>query len=735
MIFYGFANVHGQEIIYLENSMFRVRRVPIVRQITQTECGLCCCVMLLRYYGSKESIFDLHRYMDVGRDGLSIYQLKNLLDERGLHVKIYSTDDIEKLKLLDLPFICYWNKQHFVVVTKIHKNQVYINDPAEGNKIIDIKEFEECFSQYFIVAKPKEDFTPLKKSTYNPWKKIFRYITEKKLLLVQIFACLLIVYGITLYLPNIIQRIVDEAMQESRVTYLNEYIKILFLCLLGYSFGIIIENLRIITMNVHLSIKLEANTYKRLMHLPYKFFETRSSGDLLFRVQCTSRIKEMIVSQLFGTIINLGTLLVVIIYMIKKSVILTTLVLCIFSISVLLFLLIQPVMSQAINGEVIEQTKSQTAQIESLYAIITIKMAAMEDIICNNWQTIFERVIKMFKRRTFITNIYNALLSMLQVFAPIVVICFGIVQYYKGNMSLGEVIAFESMANTFFSTGMSIVAVIPQIATGAQYLDRISEIWRYEIEEESTDVLECAIQGEIELKSVAFSYTSNSPVVCSDISMHIKPGTKIAIVGESGSGKSTLGKILVGLYQPTEGSVLYDGNAFNQYNRKSLCSQMGIVPQDATLFNKTIYENIVLERKDIKFEDVVKATKMACIHDEIMAMPMGYNTLVSEMGVNLSGGQRQRILIARALLTNPKILVMDEATSSLDNINEKHISDYLAERKCTRIIVAHRLSTIIDSDCIYVMQEGKIVEIGKHEELLQLDGTYAKLYKMNSKEK
>ena len=718
-------------MIYLEKLMFRVRKVPIVRQITQTECGLCCCVMLLRYYGSKEGVFDLHRYMDVGRDGLSIYQLKKLLDEKGINAKIYCTDDIKKLKFLDSPFICYWNKQHFVVVTKIHKGRVYINDPAEGKKIIDIKEFEKCFSKYFIVGKPKEDFTPLKKSTYNPWKR-YLDILLKKLLLIQIFACLLVVYGITLYLPNIIQRIVDKAMQEARSTYLNEYIKILILCLLGYSFGIIVENLRMIIMNVHLSIKLEANTYKKLMHLPYKFFETRSSGDLLFRMQCTSRIKEMIVSQLFGTIINLGTLLVVVIYMIKKSVILTTLVLCIFTIGVLIFLLIRPIMSQAINGEVIEQTKLQAAQIESLYAIITVKMAAIEDIICNNWQIIFDRVIKMFKKRTFITNIYNALSSMFQVFSPIVVICFGIIQYYKGDMSLGEVIAFESMANTFFSTGMSIVNVIPQIAMVGQYLDRISEIWRYEIEE-STGVLDHAIQGEVELKCVSFSYTSNSPMVCSDISMHIKPGTKIAIVGESGSGKSTLGKILVGLYQPTRGCVLYDGNALDQYSRKSICLQMGIVPQDAMLFNKTIYENIVLERKDIKLEDVVKVTKMACIHEAIMAMPMGYNTLVSEMGVNLSGGQRQRILIARALITNPRILVMDEATSSLDNINEKCVSDYLAERKCTRIIIAHRLSTIIDSDCIYVMQEGKIVEQGKHDELLQLDGIYAKLYKMNSK--
>ena len=217
--------------------------------------------------------------------------------------------------------------------------------------------------------------------------------------------------------------------------------------------------------------------------------------------------------------------------------------------------------------------------------------------------------------------------------------------------------------------------------------------------------------------------------------MHIKQGQKVAIVGSSGSGKSTLSKILLGLYEPTSGEILYDGINFKELNKQNVRRQLGVVPQDISLFNKSIYENIKMNKPDVTLEDVKKAAQIAQIADEIEAMPMGYYTLVSDMGLNLSGGQRQRIALARAILNNPQIIILDEATSSLDSVNEKKVSNYFKDIGCTRIVIAHRLSTIIDSDVIYVMDKGKIIESGTHKELMILNGSYANLYRAREEKK
>lgn len=229
-------------------------------------------------------------------------------------------------------------------------------------------------------------------------------------------------------------------------------------------------------------------------------------------------------------------------------------------------------------------------------------------------------------------------------------------------------------------------------------------------------------------------YLSCATEVVKNVSLHIEKGQKIAIVGASGSGKSTLSKILVGLYSPTNGEVYYDGIPLREFDKKELCKQVGIVPQDIMLFNKSIYKNIVMNQEGVDQERVRKVAEAAQIAGEIENMPMGYQTVIAEMGMNLSGGQRQRIALARALLNEPKLIVLDEATSSLDLMNESRISDYLSQIGCTRIVIAHRLATIIDAHIIYVMDKGAIIEQGMHSELMRLQGVYYGLYSSQTQE-
>ncbi|ADL53888.1 peptidase domain-containing ABC transporter [Clostridium cellulovorans] len=708
--------------------MIKRSGIRIIKQLTETECGLCCCAMILRYYGSKESIRELQDYMDVGRDGISMFQIKHFLNEKGVSAKVYEVNEIDKLVHIDKPFICYWNQKHFVIVEKIKNNMFYIADPADGKVVLNREEFSKKFSKTILVSDVTEAFKPTKNRNYNPWITILQYLKENKILILEILILLGITYGITLEIPNIVQKIIDRTGTETNSSFLNIFLLMLGACIIAFFVSYLFKGIKIIALNVFLGRKLEANTYRHLLQLPYKFFETRSTGDLLYRIQGTTSIKQMLSTQIVGGVIDIGSVIAIIFYMQQKSVLLTICAFALFMINIIVILVIQPKLTQAINGEIVEQSKSQTAQIESLYSIISIKISAMEDLIYKNWSNIYESVVEMFQKRMLISNAYSAIMAVLQNFSPILILCLGINEYYKGNITIGEVIAFQAISSTFFNLGMSIVNVYPQFISASQYLDRIADIWNREAELEDENAIVREINGDIELEDVCFSYSKNSKNVLENISMNIKRGTKVAIVGASGSGKSSLSKILVGLYKPTKGTIRFDGIPIEKYDRKAICRQMGIVPQDAMLFNKSIYENIVMGNFNITLEQVEEITKIACIHDEIKAMPMGYHTIISEMGMNLSGGQRQRILLARSMLSNPKILVLDEATSSLDNINERKISNYLSGIGCTRIIIAHRLSTIVDADVIFIMKNGQIAEYGKHEELISKNGEYKKLY-------
>jgi ABC-type bacteriocin/lantibiotic exporter with double-glycine peptidase domain len=322
----------------------------------------------------------------------------------------------------------------------------------------------------------------------------------------------------------------------------------------------------------------------------------------------------------------------------------------------------------------------------------------------------------------------------IQFILPLLLLWAGSHAVWSGQMTLGSLLGFNALAMAFMIPIVSLGSAYTQLLTVSSYLQRIYDVIEAKPEQEENGEVVERLSGQIELDHVSYRYTPFSAEAVQQLNFQIEPGQKIAIVGPSGSGKTTLAKLLLGFYMPTEGEVRYDGRSLKNMDLQSLRKHVGSILQDTRLFQRTVEENIRMLNDSITLEQVVQAAIKANIHEEILKLPLGYSTMVSESGANLSGGQRQRLLLARAIVTEPHILLLDEATSALDNLSQARIEEALSQMNCTRIVIAHRLSTVIDADRIVVMDRGCIVESGSHMQLINQKGLYYQLY-MNKGEK
>lgn len=708
------------------------KKVPYIEQMQQTECGVCCTAMLLRYYKSNESLSDLRKSLESGRDGLKISQIRDYLRNRGFETRIYRAS-LNNLSKLPMPAVIFWNNEHFVVLEKVTNSYFIIVDPALGRRKIDTFNFKKEYSNIVLSVIPTESFVP-KLEKKHIWKPVLKNLSENKLLFLKLILFSVVTYFISISIPIMVQYLIDEITLKNNPQMLNKYV-LMFLGIISmYGLFTLMRGNNLIDLQIRFDRYLNKSTIRKMFKLPYKYFEVRSNGDLLFRLNSLHVVRDIMSEQVLQGILNIGAIIFILVYMSQKSLLLTLVSVGLFLVTSILIFCIRPIIMEANQYEIVESTKLQSVQVETVYSILGIKTTGIEDQVYNSWDDKYEKAVEKYGYRNRVLNIYNTLNSLTQTINPFIVLIVGIYGYFKGNLTIGGVIAFYSLSTTFFSSGVSLFQSWNNFLLATSYLERISDIIDTEIEYNPENPKKIDIKGDIKLENVSFSYTNSSDLVIEDLNIDIKSGQKIAIVGSSGSGKSTLSKILLGLYEPSTGDIYYDGINFKELNKQEVRRQLGVVPQDISLFNKSIYENIRMNKENITLDDIKRAAEISQVAAEIEAMPMGYYTLVSDMGLNLSGGQRQRIALARAILSNPKVIILDEATSALDSVNEIRVSNYFRDIGCTRIVIAHRLSTIIDSDIIYVMDKGKIVEFGNHKELMDLDGLYASLYRAKEEE-
>lgn len=704
------------------------RKIPFIEQHQKTECGLCCVAMVSSYYNHEISVKDLREFKETGRDGTTFYNLIELLENLGFEIKSFRfpKDRTEVFTKIRTPAIALWESKHFVVIEKVTSKFVWVVDPELGKIKYDLNEFSEGFSEYLISIISSSRV--VKKKLKENYSIIYKQLWQSRNYFIPLLLLTLTSYVVSFVLPIWTQQILNQVLKGFNINRMNLAISFVVFTLLYF---MIILGQRYLSVNLTNDIDnhLNNSVIKHLFRLPYKFFSTRSSGDLIYSINGLTRIRQLFTNQVVLGILDIGFIICILIYFSCIGFLVSVFALALTIINLSLLLLTRQSLEQKNKAFVMSQNNLQNKQIEMIYSMMGIKMEGFEEQTHQQWQYYFNKYLYRYKYSELFSGIINSLFTIITFVSPFILVFVTLLPNNQLVSPLGGTFAIYSLSTLLFSKVNSVFETIVAFYNSKTFLSRVVEILEEKVEINGNTQHD--LNGDITLNNVSFSYTRDSKEVLSKISLKINKGEKVAIVGASGSGKSTLSKLLIGLFPASSGEIFFDDFNYCILDKQYLRQQIGIVPQDMTLFNKTIFENIAGDAT-VSQEEMIEACKLVNIHNEIVDMPMGYNTLISEMGMNLSGGQRQRIILARALIKKPKIILLDEATSYLDNVNEKEIMQKFREQDITIIVIAHRLSTIIDSDQIFVMDKGKIVERGKHYELLHLkDGLYKKLYQMD----
>ena len=708
-------------------------KTPTVIQMEALECGAAALGIVLAHYGKFVPLEQLREDCGVNRDGSKASNVLKAARAHGMEAAGYRMEP-DHLNTARLPLILFWNFNHFVVLEGIKGKKVFLNDPASGPKVVTYEEFDQAFTGVALEIEPGPDFEP-----GGDKPSVLRAL-RRRLTVGRSGVAFAVLAGLALVVPGLVIPIFSKVFVDNiLVDGSRDWLKPLLLGMiltaalragLGW-----LQGQALLRQQTKLAIISSANFFRHILRLPMNFFSQRYGGEIGGRVALNDTVAGLLTGTLASTCISIVTAIFFAAVMVLYDPILTGLG--------ILFALVNIVVLRWVNRKradlqqrvLQESGKLSGTAMGGLQLIETIKASSSESDFFARWSGQVAKFRNALQEMNRWTNLVMPVPGLVSGLSTAAILGLGALRVMDGQLTIGMLVAFQSLMASFLAPFNQIVQLGTELQTLQGDMNRLDDVMKYREDpiydgQGQADVLHggaVKLSGQVDIRGLTFGYSKLDRPLIEDFNLTLTPGSRVALVGGSGSGKSTVAKLVSGLLAPWSGEVLFDGKPMTAIPREVFLNSFSFVDQDIVLFQGTIRDNLTMWNHAIPDHQVIRAAKDGCVHEVIAARPGGYSAMLDENGANLSGGQRQRLEIGRALTSDPSFLVLDEATSALDAETEKVIDNNLRRRGCTCLIVAHRLSTIRDCDEIVVLDRGKIVQRGSHDEMIQEDGPYKRL--------
>jgi ATP-binding cassette subfamily B protein RaxB len=710
---HGNKNSFHSYDLAMKNPVFSLRfnsnrRLPVVHQTEAAECGLACLAMVAHFHGLKIDLNRLRRDFPVSLKGIDLEGLMDTADRLDLSSRALRLE-LEEMDQLRCPAILHWDLNHFVVLKLVRDRHVVIHDPAVGLRKLTTSEVSKHFSGIALELQPTNKFKPKNVEQRLRLSDLWGSISGLKRTFIHVLLLSLLLQLFVIVSPFYMQTVIDEVI-------VSQDKNLLLLLALGFLMVKLIQvgteamrGLIITYIGAQMNVQIATNLFRHTVRLPLAYFEKRHIGDIVSRFGSLDEIKQMLTTELVEAIVDgvmvIGTLIMMIIYSPILAIIVSAVVLIYLAIRLAMYRRLRQLTEEGI----VAKANVDTNFMETIRAMQTVKLFGKEAQRQAVWQNHFTDSVNTLIRLGKFEVAYLSLNRLIYGIENIAVIYFAALMVMGGNLTIGMIFAFMSYKQQFADKSTSLIDKLIQFRMIGLHLERIADI---ALTKEENDVVNksstAEITGKLALSKIGYRYVANEPLLFSGIKMTINPGDSLCLVGPSGCGKTTLMKLMLGLLEPSEGKILIDGVDINSFGLRNYRKQIASVMQDDQLLSGSIADNICFFEPNFDLQLIIECAQLAAIHAEVMAMPMGYASLIGDMGTTLSGGQKQRILLARALYRRPRILFLDEATSHLNTRLERTINANIAALKITRVIIAHRPETITSADRIMLLKRGKI---------------------------